>query len=348
MSAAPHPQITHESETQRQYPRLPLPSRAVMNGKEFEIKNLSAGGVAICGVGAGSARGKPIAFDLKLPFKGFFLSVGMNAEVLYYNAAEKVLGCRFINQGQEQISFLNHAIRSFISGDLITSENILNIAARNNFTKARSHANSNATIASFRRQIPGLLLVLVTGILIAMLIGGNLYNSIFIVKADDAAVMGPTIAVRASVEGVYHSRLDSGLVLVQQNQVLGTITPENGGSTITLQSPCDCYIAKTYVSSDEMVSRGGQIMSLLPTDSRPWILAEIDPAQAKKIGANSSATISVFGSSVSYTGHILSMESPLSDDRANGSKAVLMRIGLEQKLPVDFVNRLAAVTFAIR
>ena len=348
MNAILQSQISHESETQRQYPRFSLPSHASLNGKECAVENLSAGGVALRDVNEGFAKGKQISLELKFPFSSFSFSLPVKAEVQYYDAAKKTVGCRFVNQNPEQVSFLNHAIKSFIAGDIVTANNVLNIAQRNNFTLARSAANSNAAAPSFRRQLPGLLLVLAIGAALIALIAGNLYNSLFIVKADDAAVAGPVLTVRAAGEGIFHTKLDPGLSLVEQNQVIGTITPVNGGPATDIQSPCHCYIAKNYAMTSDLAQQGQQIVSLVPVDAKPWVIAEMDPQQAKKVGPDSVATISIFGSKTPYTGRIVSMESALSESRIGSDKATLVKIIPEQKLPVDFVNRLAAVTFDIR
>ncbi len=346
MNKTVHTQVTHESETQRQYPRFSLPSRVFLNGKEYDVKNLSTGGIALFNVEKSFTPGKEISLDLKMPFSAFFLGITLSAEIQYYDAAEKTMGCRFINLGPEQTSFLNYALKSFIAGDIVTLENILNIASRNNFTKVRSQ-NRKTTVSSFWSQLPGLSLVLAIGIVIITLIGGNLYNSVFIVKADNAAVMGPAIAVYAKTEGIYRSRLDPGLTIVQKKQVIGTVTPMGGGASIAVRSPCDCYIAKTYTTSGELISQSRKIMLLLPVGSKPWILAEIDPLQARKIKSDSLATISIFGSRTKYTGYVVSMESPVSDVRVGGNKAILAKIIPDQTLPVDFVNRLAVVTFSL-
>jgi len=339
-------QIAHESETQRQYPRLSLPARVILNGKEYAVKNLSAGGIAVSGAEGSFAAGKRLSLDLKLLFAGFWLGVPLAAEVKHCDAAEGILGCRFVDQGQEQVSFLNHAIKSFIAGDIVTADNILSVARRNNHTQVRPHANNNRSAPSLRRQLPGLLLVLAIGVVVTALIVGNLYNSLFIVRADDATVTGPAIAVRTASEGVFTSRLDPGLSLVQKNQLIGTVTPLNG-PPVAIQSPCNCFIAKTYAATGDIAPQGQQIVSLMPVDAKPWVIAAVGPQQAKKIGPDSQATFSIFGSRNTYTGHVTSMESPLSNPKAGEEKSVLMKIIPDQKLPVDFVNRLAAVTFAI-
>jgi len=74
-----HTQVTHESETQRQYPRFNMPSYASLNGKEYEVKNLSTGSTALLNVKAGFARGNKISIDLKLPFSEFFLGITLSA-----------------------------------------------------------------------------------------------------------------------------------------------------------------------------------------------------------------------------------------------------------------------------
>lgn len=346
MNAITTLQVSHESETQRQYPRFALPARVTLNGKEYAVKNLSTGGVAVRGI-EGLGKGKQVSLELKLPFSSFSFGLQLRAEAQYYDAAEKVLGFRFVDQGPEQISFLNHTIKAFIAGDVVSADNLLNIAQRNNFTKARAAANSNRVAPSFARQLPGLLLVLAIGALVITLIVGNLYNSLFVVRADNAAVAGPALAVRAPEEGIFHSRLDGHPALVQQGEVIGTVTSLNGGTTTTLQSPCYCYVAKTYAATGDLTQPGQQVVSLVPVDAKPWIVAELDPQQAKKVGPDSVATISVFGARTPITGHVVSMESSLSDTRTGSDKDTLVKITADQKLPVDFVNRQASVSFDI-
>jgi alginate biosynthesis protein Alg44 len=344
MNAIAQVQVVHESETQRQHARFSMPSRALLNGKEYEVKDLSSGGISLRRFDGDFKKGRQILLELKLPFSKFSFGLTLEAEVQYLNA-EKTLGCRFINLGTEQISFLNYVIKSFLAGDIITPGNILNVAARNNFTKPRTHSNRNAASGGIGKQLPGLLLIAAVGFLIAAFIGGNLYNTLLVVKADAATVAGPSVAIRAPQDGVFRMRLDPGMRVVQLNEIIGTLSLA-GGSSLTLQSPCSCYISKAFVANGEQATQGQQILSLVPISAKPWVVAEIDPARVKKITPDSVATVNVFGSQTAYTGHVTSMESPLSDARRAGETSVLMKIALDQKIPVDFVNRVASVSFA--
>lgn len=345
MTAISKTQITHESETQRQYPRFAMPARVTLATKDYAVKNLSVGGCALTGVEEAPARGKTLTLGLKLAFGGFALGVPLNAEAQYYDAATRTLGCRFVNLTGEQTSFLNHVVKSFVAGDIVTAGSLLNVAQRNNYTPARAHANTNRSGSDLRRQLPGLLIVFIIGIITTALIAGNLYNNLFVAQAEDATVAAATTSVRAASTGVFTPRLDAGVSLVQQNQALGLL--KTAGGTVTLQSPCNCYIIKAPAASGALIAEGDALYTLVPVDATPWVVAAIDPAQARKIGPDSTATISVFGAREKYTGKIVSMESALAGPRNDGGRTVLARIAPDQKLPVNFVNRLAAVTFSI-
>jgi mannuronan synthase len=346
MNVSPSLQVTHESETQRQFVRFIVPSRVLLDGKEYEVRDISTGGIALRGVNREIAKGQIVRLELKLPFEGFNFAIALDAEVRHYVPGKGALGCRFVNLTARQTSFLNHFIKSFIAGDVVTVGGILNVATRNNFTKMPASANKNAAPATFRRQLPGLLVVAALGCLIAAFIGENLYSSIFVVRADNAAVAGPAVAVRSQTSGFFRSQLDPDLTLVKQNQVIGTVTPPSGPAT-TVYSPCNCYIAKAETASGESVTQGAKILSLMPVDATPWVIAQLDPALAKRIGPSTVATVAVFGARTPYTGHIVAMESPLAEGASGGNNLATMKIALDQKLPVDYVNRLATVTFAI-
>lgn len=345
MSAVPNLQVTHESETQRQHVRFLVPSRAAVEGREYEVKDLSPGGIALKGVKGELPKGKIIPVELKLPFDSFGFSMKLDAEVRHCANDKGIAGCRFVNLSAQQTSFLNHIVKSFIAGEIVTSGSLLNVATRNNFTKAPASANKNAAPPSIRKQLPGLIIVAAMGLLIAAFLVQNLYNSMFVVHSDSATVAGPAVAVRAPMSGSFYSRLDPDLAFVKQNQLLGTITSA-GGVSENLVSPCNCYIAKADTATGENVSAGARLVSLVPVDAHPWVIAQLDPALAKKIGPSTAATVSIFGARSQYTGHVVEMESPLADP-ANDSHMAEMKIVLDQKLPIDFVNRLATVTFAI-
>jgi alginate biosynthesis protein Alg44 len=349
MKTAQQGQIVHESETQRQHVRLPLPAHAEIGGREYDIKDLSSGGVGVKDIEGNYTRGQHLPLRLKLPFGTFALDVTFEAEVQHYSPKEKSLGCVFVNLTSEHISLLNHMLKAYLAGDLIASSDLIGIASRDNFTKTRKQGGTNAGVHDIKKQLPGLITVGVIGLIIAMFILSNLYSSLFIVKSNDATVSAPTVEMRAASEGFYHSKLDAGASVVHPNQVIGQVTPADGRAPTDIKSPCNCLIVTQNAPDGAFVQAGKTVVTLVTTDAKPWVTAQVDPTLAVKVGTDTPASITVFGAKTQYTGHVVSMESGISDPaQPFVTHPVLMKIVTDQKLPVDLTNRPAAVSFTVR
>jgi alginate biosynthesis protein Alg44 len=347
MKAATNIKIVHESEVQRQHARMPVPARVSVGNKHYPIKNLSAGGVLISDITGEFVSGQQLRLQLTVPFSGFSLDINLDAEIRHYDAGKKTLGCNFINLTKDRISLLQHILKSFIAGDVVTSDEVLTIATRNNFANARRQDVKASQEPSLARQIPGLAIVALIGVLLVCFIAGNLYSSLFLLRSSDAAVTGPAFEVKAAAEGVYRSQIDNGSVTVRKNQVLGTITSEAGRAT-PLTSPCDCYIVKTMGVDGQRVSAETSILSLIPVNASPLITAQIDSAHVAKMNTQTPAVIHVFGSKTRYTGHITTVESSLTGKTGtDGDHTVTMQIVPDQKLPVDLINRPAVISFQL-
>ena len=347
MKTAPNLKVVHESEVQRQHVRLPMPVRVKIDDREYPVRNFSSAGLAILNITGDFERGERIRMQLRIPLNGFSMDMEVNADACYYDAGRKTLGCAFTDLSSEQISLLNHVLKAFIAGELVTSGNILNVAARNNFAISRLEQKP-ANESGFARQLPGLATVAIVGFLIVFFIAGNLYSNIFFVKSTNAVVNGPVLEVRAAAEGIYHARLDPGLATVMPDQLIGTITPSDGQKPIPVISSCNCYIVKSAGVDGQFVSAGASLISLIPVDAKPWVTVEIDSTHGAKLGPETAVTIIAFGSSVRYSGHIASVESNMSRAGTVAESAtVTMRIVPDRELPVDLVNRPATVMFSL-
>jgi alginate biosynthesis protein Alg44 len=348
MKPASNLRIVHESEVQRQHARLHVPARIAVDGKRCAVKNLSAGGVSIQGIPGEFVKGQPVKLQLGIPLNGFSMDLNLSGEVRHYDAEKKILGCNFTNLSQDHISFLNHILRAYMAGDLVASNDILNIASRNNFANPRKQEESPSYEPGFARQIPGLLAVALIGFLIVFFIAGNLYSSLFFVKSSDASITGPIFDVRTQAEGIYHPQVDDGSVTVRRNQPIGYLTSASGARGATIFSPCDCYIVKKTGVDGQYVSQNTPVISLVPVSAKPWAMAEIDAGYGAKMSTDTPATIRVFGSKTRYPGHIAEVESGMIGADAGGnSHKITMRIIPDTPLPVDLVNRPAIVSFEL-
>jgi alginate biosynthesis protein Alg44 len=345
MKAVTNLKIIHESETQRQHIRLSLPAQAEIDGKLYPVINLSAGGLAIRDISGDFSRGRPVQLRLRLPFSGFGLDINPIAEIRCYDPIKKTLGCSFSNISPDQVSLLNYVLKAFMAGDVTSSSDILNIAARNNFSKPRGQAAVHKP--SLIKQIPGLLAVSVIGLLVAFFIASSLYNNLFLIQAADAAVTGSTMEATAGAEGTYHQQIDAATsITVRKDQIIGAIVPAGSGAPMPVTSPCDCIVAKALVNDGEHVASGTPVLSLAPAGAKPWVIARMDPERAMKLGSGTSATIHIFGSSKSYPGHITGMESiMLPAGQENVSPSVQVRIVPDAGIPPEMTGRPATVSF---
>jgi hypothetical protein len=115
------PKIVHESEAQRQFIRLKLPARATLGGIQYQVNDLSAGGLSLLSVQTPPKAGEKFPLELTLPFQDYSMDVQLEAEVEHYDADQKMLGCRFVNLNASQLSVLNHVLRAFIAGDVVAA-----------------------------------------------------------------------------------------------------------------------------------------------------------------------------------------------------------------------------------
>ena len=344
--------IVHESETQRQFVRLPVPSQATVGEKSYYIKDLSSGGVAIVDVQTTYVEGTRFPISLNLPFSSFSLQLVLDVQVKYYLPQEKILGCQFIGLNADQVALINHVIKSFMAGEIVKSGDVLNVAARDNFTKPRGKkiTSDGKPVVNLKRQIPGLVLVAVLGLAALTFIGANLYESLFVMKSNNAFVQGPVTQVRAVEQGVFVSKLPAGATTVKNRQEIGAVGEND------LKSPCDCLIVTQHRQDGEFVVPGDPILSLVPTESQPWIVALLKPEEARRLTLDGAVRISVAGTKIEFPGKVASikadMAEPAGTDFASalggGSRQVQVRIVPEQKIPSELINRPARVIFEIK
>ncbi len=293
--------LVHESETQRQYVRVHLPARARIEGVDYEVTDISSGGISLQNVDKAFKANEKINLLVILPFKDFSLDIDLNAEVRHFDKKKNTLGARFINMTPEKTSLLNHVLRSFIAGEVVAGNDILNVVSRDNFVKVRHHENVESDADTFmKRQALPLLFILLLGLTAFFIIAKNLYSGLFVLESAQAYVSGEEIKVRTPTNGTYSSLIEGDLKSVQAGQDIASIQPYNGSlnfsssrnSAISLtRSPCDCYILDSEVNEGEFVNQGSDIVTLIKTSSTPWVTAIVSTRDAQRIGIGDTAEI---------------------------------------------------------
>ncbi len=341
------PHLVHETETQRQHVRMPFPAHAVVNGKSsYAVKDLSSSGIALQDVDGVWKAGQQIKVSLKFRFAAFSMLVPLEIEVQHFDAEAKILGGRFINMTPEKISIVNHLLKAYMGGDVVVVNDILSIAARDNFTVPRKQKTHAPASLDWKRQIPGLAVIAVLGVMAVWLIVSNVYQGLFFMKSADAYVAGPTIELKASANGYFTSRLTPSKKILQAGEVVGTINTDKGPAQVI--SPCNCYIAQNLKQDQDYINAGDSVVSLAPVKAAPWVMASVDPKNIGRLKENSRVTVSVVGSNAFYTGYIDSIRSSMTPVGPFGFQPpVQIKIIPEQPIPVNFLGRPAQVSFSV-
>lgn len=349
-SAQTSPQIVHESETQRQFVRLKMPSRVEIEGEQYPVRDLSPGGAGVEGVARHYGEGAEVPVKLILPFDGFSLDVAVTARIRHYMNANKVLGLQFVDLTPEQVSILTYVVKAYIAGDVLNMGDILSITARENFVRVRKKkevAPVNYSFAFQARKYVGTALISLLGIVVSVFIIANIYESVFMVKASDGAVMANIVNVRAPQAGVYTSAVADDVLKVSVGQELGSFS--DGSKLI---SPCDCTVFSDTQNTPGYVDAGATVLRLIPEDTVPYISVTLPIGDVYRLKVNGFATFRVAGTNIEMKGKIKTIEASAPEFGSNVvadsiQSVAKVRIESDQKIMPDFIGRPVLVRFRI-
>jgi alginate biosynthesis protein Alg44 len=359
-------QIVHESEAQRQFVRIQMPAKAELNGASYAVRDLSSGGIGLLDVDGAYKKGQTVDLTLTLPFGDFELDVRLEGQVQNHDAKTRILGCRFTNLTTRQVSLLNHVLKSFIAGDVVASGDILNVVSRDNFVRVRNQkggAAANDGKNLIARQIIPMAIIGVLALLALFVIGGNVFESTALVKSSDAVVTTDVVTVRATADGAVKILLapdvmtiDRGapLLSVAGSAAVGTTLPTAGATQIV--SPCDCFVARRYVEDGGFVTAGTPVVALIPKDAQAWVSVTMSMGAIQNLSVDDRATVKISGTKLEVSGRVAQIESNTGPFAAavtgasSGQPMVagaVVKVKLDQKVPVDMIGRPAQVVFQL-
>ncbi len=353
--------VVHESETQRQHIRIELPAETEICDQRYKIKNISAGGVCI-------RTKKNITFpsgihNLKIffHFENFSFHLDVRASLIYYNSEKNESGFAFHEMNARQISLINHVIKSYLSGHIVSEGDIMDVVTRENFVPVRDerYSNDNKARGFLRRFLPMSIIVAI-GLTSLFLILGNIYESTSIVKSYMGIVEGETFSVRAQSNGIYKSLLPEDVDIVRKDQPLavlhmesssyassvvgavGPIAPASTGKEFTILSPCDCLIVQRYAQEGEFCALGDPIFKLMPQNGKTWVTANLAPEQIYRLQLMDDAHIKIAGEGSYIEGNVAEFMAPeLDKDIAK------VKVKTTTPLPPESLGNIVYVEFFI-
>lgn len=319
------PSLVHEAEAQRQHPRVKVAGSFLLDGegtsRSYRLNDLSACGLSFNAqsdrfhVGA-SLRGR-LAFQLESV--SMVLPVSMKVRNLSADGSR--VGGSFMSLGVRETAVLRQLIVSTLSGDLVSTGELIHVLSRENFVKPRVVKDAGGLTGRARfRAMMATAAMAVVGIAACFYAGSKLYAMAFVTHASAAKVAAPSFAVSMPRDGTFFSLIpEDGLV--KKGQPLGSfqaamldvvqsdlgamhLTPDQLSALMgeqlkgTLSSPCDCRVQQQIAFDGQYVNRGQPLFELVPVDAKPYVLARFrfDSIERLPIGRTVAFTITGDGS----------------------------------------------------
>jgi len=270
-------QIVHEAEVTRQYARYKIPAKVEIDGKIYVVDNWSLGGLAI--KNAPKEFCEHIHKKAKMLFKfDTFQTVVDNLDIEFICNGKNpegdffpLLGARFHNLEDNQISILNNIITAYINGDIITQEDIL-YAATKNITYQKKQKKE------ISRKKADLVLIFIYLTIFSLLsfLGYIAYYRTYVVEAINGYIDANITVIRSPylsyIEFTKPYEINQS---IEENETVA-IARFVDGTIQPVLSPISGTIFKLNMISGEFRNTGEPIMTILNKNAQIYIKARIN------------------------------------------------------------------------
>ena len=137
------PQIVHESEVHRQHVRLKIPIQAEVDGIRYQVDDWSIGGFGVESVMTSRQPGEHFPVKLIFMFEEFDMTMRFDARMVYADQDHGRFGCAFLGVSQQQMEVFRYLVDAYLSGEVVSAGDILQVRARDNTAPARLQAIYN-------------------------------------------------------------------------------------------------------------------------------------------------------------------------------------------------------------
>lgn len=332
------PQIVHEAEVHRQHVRLRIPLTVEMDGVSYAVDDWSLGGFGIEASMTSRQPGEQFTARLTFPFEGFEIAMALPCEVVYIVNDNSRFGCRFLSLGQDQVSLFRYIVDAYLSGEIVSAGDILQVRGRDNTAIARERAVYNpyeefeTMGAKVRRYLGYLGLGLVTAALCGIVYFG-VKDRFFTVKARSAIVDASMHNLRLPRTGTIDVNVEDGLIA--RGQQLAMVTDDTGERS-ALSSPCDCVVVNWNILSGQFGFVGDPAVVLTDADRPPSVVARVDIDQIEQLSLGQGASIKLPGQSGWIDASIERIDTRSFDPDGTVSSVVRQaRVRLIPETPLD-------------
>ena len=285
-------QMVHEAEVTRQHARYKIPAKIEIDGKIYIVENWSLGGLSL--KNAPKEFCKQIHKKAKMLFKfDTFETVVDNLNVEFACAGKTptgltfpLLGAKFHNLEDNQISILNNIISSYINGDIITQEDILYAATRN----ITYQKKDDKTIERKKADII-LILIYFAVFFVFMFLAVTAYYRTYVVESENGYIDANMTVVRAPylsyINFTKPYKIDQE---IDENETIA-IARFVDGSAQPISSPVDGTVFKINVLEHEFRDTGEPVITILHKNAKLYVKARLSHLLFKKVEIGQVAEI---------------------------------------------------------
>lgn len=266
--------VSFEADEQRQHARYKLPLKCVIDQHRYSSIDWCLGGVGVATGNVTFGEGQVLPLQLQIPLDGFDMLLPVKAEVRHSSAETGRTGFKFIDTSPAAQRMLRYIHDSYLSGEIIEGNDILDFAKRaSGEVKLRPRKSDEAVPGAGKlRKAGGIVATLALSLALAAFLTSSLYQRLWVFEADSAVVTVDTVPVLAPANGII-TNLVTGPV--KSGERILTVLTESGQSTSVVAS-CDCSAEPTGPAVDTQIKVGAQVLGLRHADAKPHVVAMVD------------------------------------------------------------------------
>lgn len=351
--------VVHETIDERQHIRVKVPSWVTFttsnNQFRSQLEDVSLGGASFI---TKEKLTQNQLLDITIEFKltEFNLELPLKAKVVSQKNETKI---SFVDVEPKQLDTLSYIISSYLAGELVSANGVLNVVQRENLIKQRNVKADNVRgLADRSKAIFGTLIYFIVGLTIASLLLSKLYAYFFEIKATTASVSSDAFIIYMPSNGyvdftvngnqtkigepiaTISSQLSTSFNTPDDLKALSDISDQDlqvilGKALLetVIASPCDCFIYYPERGVDKYAYKEEALMHLLPLDSPLYVRAVIPFVRIDDLNSIQGVYLRKFGDEKSIPGEILRSEV----DEETGSLILVIKPSLPY-LPADYLK----------
>jgi len=264
-------QIVHEAEITRQHARYKIPAQIEIEGKTYKVYDWSVSGVGIIGLPDEIYNKKFATGKMIFRFDDFVTIVDNLKLEFVSKRPDGVVGARFTDLNPQQIAIFNQIISAYLSGDIVTEDDIIHAVTRASFIEKKDSKPK----VNEKKSILVLLLLWAFVIFLILFLLYVMYQRIYIVRSVNAFFDANMTIIRApSPSYIEFAKPFKENEEINTSEVLMYAHIMYGGVKV-VKSPLSGKIHKIMIHDGDFRNVGEPVFAVLEKNYEIFLVANV-------------------------------------------------------------------------